>query len=79
MVMKKGDLVRWKSSPFRHIGVSNVEDMVGTIIDGPTMFGFIERIYVLWNKYPKSIVIHHGEGLMRWVDCMDVEIISESR
>ena len=40
------------------------------------MFGFIERVYVLWNKYPKSEWSHSGDGLTRWVDVMDVEVIN---
>jgi len=77
--MKKGDLITWASSPFKHIGIIDTSDMVGTILEGPAMFGFIERVYVLWNKYPESEWSHSGQGLTRWVDCMDVEIVSEGR
>ena len=79
MAMKKGDLVTWRPGAWHQFGITDTSDIVGTIIEGPTMFGFIERVYVLWNKYPKSDWSHAGEGLMRWVDIMDVKVISEGR
>ena len=80
--MKTGDLITWVPGTWSNFGITDTSDMVGTIIEGPTMFGFIERVYVLWNKYPESeqpMWSHSGQGLMRWVDVMDVELISESR
>ena len=77
--MKTGDLVAWRHGAWHQFGIIDTSDIVGTIIEGPTMFGFVERVYVLWNKYPESDWSHSGEGLMRWVDVMDVEVINESR
>ena len=77
--MKPGDLITWVPNTWRPHGITDTSDIVGTILEGPTMFGFIERVYVLWNKYPESEWSHSGQGLTRWVDVMDVEVISESR
>ena len=79
--MKPGDLVTWAPNTWQPHGITDTSDIVGTILEGPTMFGFIERVYVLWNKYPvlEKSWSHSGQGLMRWVDVMDVEVISESR
>jgi len=80
--MKKGDLVTWVTNMCEASalhGITDTSDIIGTILEGPTMFGFIERVYVLWNKYPESEWSHSGQGLTRWVDVMDVEVISESR
>jgi len=77
--MKKGDLITWIPGTWSKFGITDTSDMIGTIIEGPAMFGFIERVCVLWNKYPESEWSHSGQGLTRWVDCMDVEIVSEGR
>ena len=77
--MKTGDLVTWVPNTWGAHGITDTSDMGGTIIEGPAMFGFIERVCVLWNKYPESGWSHSGQGLTRWVDVMDVEVISESR
>ena len=77
--MKTGDLVTWVPGTWSNFNITDTSDIVGTIIEGPSMFGFIERVYVLWNKYPGSEWSHSGQGLLRWVDVMEVEVINESR
>lgn len=68
--MKLGSLVSLKKSAINSAARSL--SATGLTLSEPEIFGFIQRVHVLWSADVKN-----GTYLEEWVDLEDIEILEE--
>jgi len=69
--MKLGSLVCLREGTTRS-AVKSL-DVKGLTLSEPEIFGFIQRVHVLW-----SADVENGTYLEEWVDLDDIELLGES-
>ena len=69
--MNKGCLVKLRHSSSRSIMTNS--DAHGLTLSEPEMFGFIQRVHVMWPSETSSMI-----SLEEWIDLEDIVVLGDS-